>query len=542
MSHTPIRHVLSRTTSERRFVPTFPRSYRAEADGAAGIPSGLSPPSGAIYEPGRTIWTYPTPPTSLTFNDGAIVSTARLVLLFWGDFWQTAVNPSVADIHQSAADILNSPYLCEMMQYGFVGLTLDPATIVIQPGPAFPTYSSSSVREMVWNLIDDGRFPEPQDDNGRIIYMVFAPPGTTWDNSGHPGAHSQAKDIDFPFVEYAWVAWVNYGTIDDITATFTHELVETISDPEKPGQGWTVDNAPDEENEIADVCNGQTGMVGDITAAAYYSDRLKACVVPSFPLFRTMDLNFVEQSEGKLRPIGFGETETTKGGICFKGTYTWELLGVTRKLTVTAVTAGYEQPEFEWQVNGQTIVNASVPFFETITSPADIVLDPLYQITTLPPATATATASATNNVLVLDIAAGEPAADFDVLCTVKEYGVPDGYHTKRIQEQSVTLGGSFRLMDDRYQQDLANCMALKRTLARALLEEVVIPRIDKGDPPDLWVERVLIGIAEELQTQAQEALFLAHFISAADPELARELRDLTAAVLHVARTTEVQRL
>jgi hypothetical protein len=83
-------------------------------------------------------------------------------------------------------------------------------------------------------------------------------------------------------------------------------------------------------------------------------------------------------------------------------------------------------------------------------------------------------------------------------------------------------------------------MALKRTLARALLEERVIPRIDKGDPPDLWVERVLIGIEEELQTQVQEALFLAHFISAADPELARQLRDLTAAMLSVARTTEVK--
>jgi hypothetical protein len=81
---------------------------------------------------------------------------------------------------------------------------------------------------------------------------------------------------------------------------------------------------------------------------------------------------------------------------------------------------------------------------------------------------------------------------------------------------------------------------LKRTLARALLEERVIPRIDKGDPPDLWVERVLIGIEEELETQVQEALFLSHFISAADRELARELRDLTAAMLSVARTTEVK--
>lgn len=544
MAFTPIRHVLARRSSGRRFAPSFPRSYRSEADMPGGIPAGLSPPNGSIGEPGRTIWKYQTPPgTGLHFDGGAVVDTARLVLLFWGDFWQTATNPSVGDIHQAAADILNSPYLCEMMQYGFQGLTLDPATIVIQPGPSFPTYSSSQVRDMVWALIDDDVFPEPQDDNGRIIYMVFAPQGTLWEKLEDGGAHSQAKDIDFPgFVEYAWVAWVNYGTIDDITATFTHELVETISDPEDHQKGWLVNGLPDNENEIADVCNNQTGPVGDRTVAAYYSDRLKACVVPSFPLFRSMELAFAENSEGRLRPIGFGETETTKTGICFNGAYTWELLGVARKMTVTAVASGYEEPVFEWQVNGQTIVNASVSFFQTITSPADTILDPLYQLVDLPPATATVTASATNNVLVLEIAAGEPTADFDVLCTVKEAVLPDGYRTKRTQEESVRMGGSFRLMDERYQQDLAHCLALKRTLARELIEERVIPRIDEGDPPEAWVERVLIGIEQELQTQVQEALFLAHFVSAADSELASQLRELTAAILHVARTTEVQRL
>jgi hypothetical protein len=430
-----------------------------------------------------------------------------------------------------------------MTQYGFQGLSLDPPTIVLRPGPNFPTYASSQVRDMVWALIDDGVFPEPQDDNGRIIYMVFAPQGTVWEDLGHGGAHSQAKDIDFPgFVEYAWVAWVDHGTIDQITATFTHELVETISDPEDHKKGWTVNELPAGENEIGDDCKGQTGFVGSHTVAAYYSDRLKSCVVPSFPFSRSLDWKAVETNEGRLLPIGFGETEATKGGRCFSGTYTWQLFGVARKTTVTARATGYMQPVFEWQVNGQTIVNASVPFSQTITSPQLVGLDPLSRLIDITPATVSVTAHATDNVLVLEIALGEPAADFDVTCTVKEFQLPDAYGATRVQDQSVTMGGSFRLMDKRFQDDLAECMARARAFARKLIEEHVIPQIDHGDPPPPWVERALLGIEGELKTEVQEAEFLAHFISGANPELAKELRDLTSAVLHTAQATEVQRL
>jgi hypothetical protein len=104
------------------------------------------------------------------------------------------------------------------------------------------------------------------------------------------------------------------------------------------------------------------------------------------------------------------------------------------------------------------------------------------------------------------------------------------------------MGGSFRLMDKRFQDDLAECMARARAFARKLIEEHVIPQIDHGDPPPPWVERALLGIEGELKTEVQEAEFLAHFISGANPELAKELRDLTSAVLHTAQATEVQRL
>ncbi len=104
-----IQHVISRRGPKRRH-PIAPVRHGGANPAAPGqIPSGLSNPVGSIFEPGRTIWKFITPPAGLHFDGGAIVGTARLVPLFWGLFWQTATNPSVADVHQAIAEILRRP-------------------------------------------------------------------------------------------------------------------------------------------------------------------------------------------------------------------------------------------------------------------------------------------------------------------------------------------------------------------------------------------------------------------------------------------------
>lgn len=143
----------------------------------APLPTGLTPPTDIIEEPGRRIYKYTTPPTSV-FIKLAKASGARVELLFWGDFWRTALKPSVSDITQAVSDVISSPYLSELQQYGIGSITLGRATIVLQPGPNSPTYSSEDVKDMVWDLIDGDVFPEPDEDGGKIAYLVFAPPGT----------------------------------------------------------------------------------------------------------------------------------------------------------------------------------------------------------------------------------------------------------------------------------------------------------------------------------------------------------------------------
>ena len=237
-----VRH-MSQKRTKRTFLPVKRRSPRlVNKNEPGGFPTGLANPTGAVYEPGRIIWKFATTPISLEFNGGAIAGSARLVLLFWGDFWETAVSPSVSDIHQAVADILNSPYLSEMMQYGFRWLTLDPPLIVLKPDPPSPTFSRDDAKNMVWALIDDERFPEPDDDSGdgRIVYMVLAPQGSNYEDLSAGGAHGDAEDRDFLDVDHAWVGWVDFdSSLDRITEVLTHELVEILSDPE-PTSGWQV--------------------------------------------------------------------------------------------------------------------------------------------------------------------------------------------------------------------------------------------------------------------------------------------------------------
>lgn len=537
-------HSITRRRVKRKFRPSelYPRDSNPLAPGQ--IPVGLNDPTGSIGKPGVTIWKFPTVPIQLHFDGGAIVTHARLAPLFWGDFWKTASNPSANDIHQAIASILQSPYLCEVMQYGFQSLSLDAGMIVTSPEPSFPTYSGSDVKDMVWDLIDDDRFPEPDDDGGRIIYMVFAPPGSNYEDAEAAGAHGEARDIDIFDVDYAWVGWCNHSTLDGITETFTHELVEILTDPEPYG-GWTVQGFPELNNEIVDACFNQTGVVSDYRVSAYYSERLKACVVPAFPKQYGLSVSSTDEGIGPGNEV-MGYTETTKHSICFSGGYDWTFFGQKRRVTLTAAAAGYIKPEFEWKVNGTPVFNLSALGVATlpITTAAATALDPLSMIATLPPQTVTAKVAAGSNVLILESTLGEPPGDYDITCSVSEQGLPNGYHTSRGDNRAVTVSGGFRLMDERFQTDLEHCMHLKAVLARKLIEEVVIPKIDEGDPPPVWTEYVRATPETEIEHRSQQAHFLAHAVEAVEPELAITLRQLAnclAAVAHAAQLKGIQR-
>jgi hypothetical protein len=64
-----------------------------------------------------------------------------------------------------------------------------------------------------------------------------------------------------------------------MSLTFSHELVEALTDPE--GNGIQVNPTnPTNWNEICDVC-ATPGIVNGVTVQSYWSQQDQACVIPT---------------------------------------------------------------------------------------------------------------------------------------------------------------------------------------------------------------------------------------------------------------------
>lgn len=227
-------------------------------------------------------------PISLTNNGGAIATGAPVQLIFWGSIWsQASTTPSASGIIAAIQDILSGSYMLALRQYGIKRSPFRDAIIVTSPQPP-STFSDGDIQDLVFSLIDDEKFPEPDEDGGRNLYFVMMPPGTQYSPGGARGAHSVASDYDFPFeVDHAWVAWIGNNNIDQMTSTFCHELVEMCTDPE--GDAWTVNGQPSPTNEIGDICNLIDRPLNGVQVEAYWSQFDNACIIPdAFSLRRSL--------------------------------------------------------------------------------------------------------------------------------------------------------------------------------------------------------------------------------------------------------------
>ena len=227
------------------------------------------------------------------------------------------------------------------------------------------------------------------------------------------------------------------------------------------------------------------------------------------------------------RGFEVGRAETTIKSECFSGSYGWTTWVAPVRVTVSATPQDYVIPIFNWTVNGQAYAGG----FQTITVQSKPYLDPLHLITDVAPVSVPLTVSGGGNSIAIDLPATAPGVSLDIVCSVSEWNVPDGYDLTRQDEVVVDAAGTVRIMDQRFQNDFARCVQMAQNLARKLYREQVLPQIDLGDPPPPWVERQLAAISVELREDQREGEFLAHFIE--DPALAAHLRALTRSLTGV---------
>ncbi len=169
-------------------------------------------------------------------------------------------------------------------QYHAIGNGAMPGNLVIDPTDFPNPFSTDDVAQCVLRLIATGKVSKPEDDQ-QILYCVFLPVGVNFSQPNINSIHSFIYhasygiplDVDLDKVFFAWV--MNDGTLDSVTTIFSHELVETCSNPD--GNGFQVTPLePNSWNEIGDVCEGNTGKLNGVTVQAYWSQFDGNCVIP----------------------------------------------------------------------------------------------------------------------------------------------------------------------------------------------------------------------------------------------------------------------
>jgi hypothetical protein len=236
--------------------------------------------------------------TTMSSNGGAVLPYAQILYFFWGSAWQnTSLSPGVGDIFvalEGLDDRYANPrtnYFSGLLQYGVGGpggtgpvsggfMSSGPPVIIPTNPPNNPFSVNDVANEMTAilnNATLDIQLGLNNPEYGPANFFVFfMPPG--YPTTGAFGAHTFTNDQygkRWPF------AYLSYGTLAQITAVFTHELVETMTDPY--GDAWQVNpRNPTSWNEIGDVC-ASAALVNGVTVTSYFSGIDGACIVPSPP-------------------------------------------------------------------------------------------------------------------------------------------------------------------------------------------------------------------------------------------------------------------
>ncbi len=221
-------------------------------------------------------------------NGGRNYSGANVELIFWGSAWLApGASPTPGEVTAAVRTIFNSSYFYPLKQYGVNVGKLDQSFTVTSPEPP-NNVSSGDIESMLWDLVG-GKFPLPDQPGGRNIYVVFLPSTTTsTPTPGYNSAHNQTWHIhvDLPFdpvdVEWVYYAWIGpAGGLDAATYDFSHEVVETYTNPDThDDDGWVINFGSDPQ-ELADVCaTTQAGTIDGVTVTPYFSRFDNACIIP----------------------------------------------------------------------------------------------------------------------------------------------------------------------------------------------------------------------------------------------------------------------
>jgi hypothetical protein len=214
-------------------------------------------------------------------NLGPMLQVVQLYLIYWGSAWSATPppTPTASEITSACVTMTQSSYMPGLAQYRGLGRGFVRGSAVITASNPPNRFTDANVSSFIDGQLNAGTIPGPDVDN-QTLYMVVMPQGVSASNANFIGEHTFYTRSG-QRIHFAWIT--NSGRLASVTTIISHELVESVSDPEGSAltgvagtcsqSGWC---------EIGDVCSS-TSSVDGVTVQSFWSNQDAQCVVPAWP-------------------------------------------------------------------------------------------------------------------------------------------------------------------------------------------------------------------------------------------------------------------
>jgi hypothetical protein len=232
----------------------------------------------------------------MVYRGGPVISNVKVFTVYWN-----AGVPNQSALDGFYGTIVNSPYVDWLSEYdtptqkigrgSFIGSYVDPSA------PTTTQLTDDAIRQELGKLIDQGSLPAPDADT---LFMMHFPAGVSITMDGAASCQ-QFCAYHSSFVHGA--ATVYYGIMPDFsggcascggestqldgtTVVASHEVAEAMTDPDIGVANDTQNEKmlawyDDTNDEIGDVCEGQSATVAGYRVTQLWSNQRSSCYAPS---------------------------------------------------------------------------------------------------------------------------------------------------------------------------------------------------------------------------------------------------------------------
>ena len=425
---------------------------------------------------------------TLTNSDGRIAGALGghpLQLLFWGDWWNSAGAAKRGLVEERTKALLESGYFSELTQYGVPHAPVWRGSLIVTD-PAPPSFADDAddfmneVLRMVEDLLEDHVFPDP-DDGPSILFVVLLPDTLTLGpDFGASGAHSNDYDVTFPWNDDGfWVGWIGPGQPVDppvggdssLMKTLSHEVVETLTDPE--GTAWRTASADRGRREICDAGvsvtgsfkESQTAFVNGVHVQSYWSVKDNATIIPIDSGYQAQLKCHIREVERHIVASGWFRPTEEDNRFCrpelseccmADREYEWRTYAIKEVATISVNAQRYRRTDLTWTINGHT--------FGAVPNLSVTVMVASYSGRSLKVEERAVTLQCKVTPAGLEITSSGGSFAIDVGCSVRERDITgnvklDGGGLVATPQITVGFNGSQLLYDDAYTGQITACLA-----------------------------------------------------------------------------------